>query len=384
MSVQIVLTADNHLDPPAVRFGSKRYERKMDFLRCFEHVCEYALKEKPDLFLVAGDLFDHILPRNPTRARVMKLFKELYEKGVKIFLISGHHDTPKNVEQGSSPLATFGNSGYTVFFQDPSKIESYTMSINGLRVAVSGLSYDPTLPYDQDPLEDKRIPINNDINVFMLHYPIVGFEGYIGYEPTVHPEFIPKGIHLLACGHFHKYQESVINDVYTVYPGSTERVTFKEESEDKGFVWLEIDREGVIAKDFIKTPARPMRTIDFTVSEKGDLDEQLIAFLDSFEDKNLILRLRLKGVIDVARLSTYRRTNVLSHAQDKFFTLLIEEEDLEIETEEVMEPLPRTTPLEEVRRYFQALISKAKEQERAVILEAQRLCESKLQEAGAW
>ncbi|RLG67160.1 MAG: DNA repair exonuclease, partial [Methanobacteriota archaeon] len=79
MTIQILLTADNHLDPPARAFGPRTYERKKDFLRCFEAAVNYALENKPDLFLICGDLFNNIKPRNPTNAALMPHFKKLYD-----------------------------------------------------------------------------------------------------------------------------------------------------------------------------------------------------------------------------------------------------------------------------------------------------------------
>jgi len=39
-------------------------ERKEDLNRNFAKIVDYALKNKPDLFLVSADVFDKILPTN--------------------------------------------------------------------------------------------------------------------------------------------------------------------------------------------------------------------------------------------------------------------------------------------------------------------------------
>ena len=57
---------------------------------------------------------------------------------------------------------------------------------------------------------------------------------------------------------------------------------------------------------------------------------------------------------------------------------------MRIETGEAIEPLPRTTPLQEVRRYFQEQMKKAEDEEKKLLNEALNLCEKRLQEAGAW
>ena len=384
MSVHILLTADNHLDPPAVKYGPKRYERKRDFLRCFEATVNYALKDRPDLFLIAGDLFDHVQPRNPTRARVMSCFRSLYEKGIRVFMISGHHDTPRSREQGSSPLSVYGRSKYVTYFQDTHQLTSVNLQIRGLNVMISGISYNPTISWETDPLQNIKLTPSGDINILMIHYPIKGFKGYYGQEPIIQPRSIPEDIQLVAAGHLHKHQRSVIKDVDVVYPGSTERVRFLEESEDKGFVWIELDKTGVTSLDFIRTPARELRTVEFVIPKDENINDLLKKELSKIENPELVLRVKLKGVVDVKHLATYRRSEILSFAYNRFFALVLDESEMQIQRAEPIRPLPRTTPLKELRRYFQTQMEKAGEEEKAMLLEALELCERKLQEAGAW
>src|SRR5207244_6691220 len=88
MTVHVLLTADNHLDPSAVQYGPRRFERKRDFQHCFDVLVNFALDNRPDLFLIGGDFYDGVLPGNPTRAYVAEQFKRLHEKDVKTVLRS--------------------------------------------------------------------------------------------------------------------------------------------------------------------------------------------------------------------------------------------------------------------------------------------------------
>src|SRR3989449_10319360 len=111
MTVHILLTADNHLDPSAVQYGPKRFERKRDFQRCFETLVNFALENKPDLLLIGGDFYGGILPGHPTRAFVAEQFKRLHEKNITTTLVSGHHDTPRSADQEACPLPRHARSG---------------------------------------------------------------------------------------------------------------------------------------------------------------------------------------------------------------------------------------------------------------------------------
>src|SRR5436309_7611361 len=144
MSIHVLLTADNHLDISAVQYGPKRFERKRDFQRCFEALVNFALENRPDLLLVGGDFYDGILPGNPARAYVAEQFRRLYEKEIKILLVSGHHDTPRSVEQGASPLAVHAKTGHVYFFQNQEPV-SKTYQIEQTSVRLTGMSLNPSL-----------------------------------------------------------------------------------------------------------------------------------------------------------------------------------------------------------------------------------------------
>jgi len=385
LGIQVLLTADNHLDPAVLQFGPKRMERKADYLRCFEIAVDYALMNKPDLFLVSGDLHDTVLPRNPPRAAMVGHFRELHEKGIRVFLIGGHHDTPRSLEHGSSPLSVYSNSGYATFFQDTIEPEKEIVDISGKRIFVSGVSYNPDLPSGIDPFEKLNQKPEGDINIFMFHYPIEGFRGYFGYEPQVRATSIPTGFQLIAAGHLHQHQKMRIRDADVIYPGSTERKSFLEEGEEKGFVWLELDETGVLSDEFIRTPARRIETNDFNLPDKGNLTEILKGQLERFVDPELIFRVRLLGRIDSDLLATYRRPALLSDFAGKFFYLWIDDRSMEVSTGGPIEALPRTTPLQELRRYYAVAMGEAATEDRKRQLdEAFKLSEKMLEEEGAW
>ncbi|MFB0568805.1 MAG: exonuclease SbcCD subunit D [Nitrososphaeria archaeon] len=385
MSVQILLTADNHLDPPVTQFGPKRMQRKADYLRSFETTISYALENRPDLFLVSGDLHDVILPRNPPRALIMRRFRELSEKGIRVFLIGGHHDTPRAMEHGNSPLAVYGNAGYATFLQNTRTPEADSLDLSGLRVFITGLSYDSSLPFDADPLKDLNIQPEGDINILMIHYPVEGFPSYFGNEPRVRASSIPGGFHLIAAGHLHRHQKGIINGVPVIYPGSTERKSFLEEGEKKGFAWIELDKNGLVSDEFIETPARDMKTHDFNIPKKGSVSEVLRAEVRRFADPELIFRVRILGNIEPQRLATYRRPQLLSEFSDQFFWIQFDERKMQILTSGPIQALPRTTPREQLREFYSRMIQEAEDEDiRRDLREALAVSEQMLEEEGAW
>jgi len=384
MSIQILLTADNHLDPPAASFGPRRFERRQDHLKCFEEVIEYATKNRPDFLLLAGDVFDTVRPGNLVRAKVMEDLKALHDLGVRILAVSGDHDTPKVAEEGSSPLAVYGNSGYVHFFENPSEFTVRRFSVDGLNVEVGGMSRNPLLPSSEDPLAKTPIHLSSDANIILTHYPVEGFVGYSRDDPVIKLVSFPENCQLACVGHFHSYQSKELQHTTIIYPGSTERASFQEENEEKGFVWVELGREGVLSREHIKTSARPFKTIDCFFPDDPAPMEILKQVLNESENHEAAVRLRLRGRVTAERLSKYRRSELILQNEGKFFHLAVDESELEIESPEPIQAMPRTTPLEELRRHFTAAIESSTGEEKEILEEALRLCQAKLEEAGAW
>lgn len=372
------------MDPTAINFGTARMERKKDHTKAFEEAVQYARKNKPDLFLISGDLFDQIRPGNWLRKVLMENFRALYESGIKTFMISGDHDTPKSIEEGVSPLSLYDSSGYAVYFENPANPQPRTIKIDGKSVNIFGIGLNPFLSPNDDPLLKAPIKTLEGINILLTHYPIEGFSGYTSEQASIKLSSIPQSFSLVVAGHFHNYQKKRVGRTTIVFPGSTERASFAEEMEDKGFVWAEIKDDGEISTEFVKTHARPFKTLEIEFPPEGDTNSLLEGQIARLSDNELVLRVRLGGTITVDRLATYRRPQILSFAQGKFFHCTIEEE-FTIEAPEPIEALARTTPLTELRRYFESLVSSAEEEsERQILREALQLSESKLREAGAW
>jgi exonuclease SbcD len=253
-----------------------------------------------------------------------------------------------------------------------------------LNVEVGGLSRNPLLRAGEDPVRKASVAFHGDVNILLTHYPVEGFVGYARDDPVIRLSSIPENCQLVCVGHFHSYQTKELQETTIVYPGSTERTTFQEENEEKGFVSLVLDKEGVVDKKHVKTSARPYKTITTVFPDDKVPLETLKNVLDQHEEPKAIVRLKLKGRITPEQLAGYRRSELLLHAEKKFFHLGVDETELEIESPEPIVALPRTTPLEELRRHFAVLIESSSGEEKLILEDALRLCQAKLEEAGAW
>jgi len=385
-----LISLEPHLDP-VFRWipQHKLMERKMDFYRAFRDAIEFALKERPDLLLFPGDLFFRVNPRIPTLAKVVRDIKEVYEKGVKVYAIAGHHDQPRGVTAGASPLTVLHNAGYLHFFKSYHQISKNHLLIDGLDVCVAGVSYKPDVMPGEDPLEGVDMKLDGQVNILMLHYNIEGFH-FFGNEPVVRLSSIPENVQLVAAGHLHRHQHQTIGETVICYCGSTERVTFAEEGEPKGFVYMDVDREGVQHIEHVETHARPMKTIEVYVPKEGDVTQHIIAkvdeFLSHYESSELpLLRIKLYGTFTRPVLRTYRRDIIIRHASERCFAVKLDDDEVKYATHEEVPEVRLESPLKEFEKYVRALIEKAKsEKERRLYEEVLKFGRKKLEEAGAW
>ena len=63
---------------------AKAVQRKEDLNTNFSAVVDYAVKNKPDVFLIAGDVFDKILPTNSARVFLTQETKRLNDANVAV------------------------------------------------------------------------------------------------------------------------------------------------------------------------------------------------------------------------------------------------------------------------------------------------------------
>ncbi len=388
--IRILHTADNHLDPKLTLLGPKSMERRRDFAEAFHRAIDYALERKPHLFLVSGDLFDSVNPRNPARTYVIRAFRRLHEEGVKVFLIAGNHDMPRSVEEGMSPLNEVEATGCARFFSSADKPETEHVKVDGVDVAVTGLSYNPEVPLDENPFRFSgvKLPVEGDVDIAMLHYNFSGVRVPEAWRaPVITREDIPAGYMYVALGHVHSHKEIALGDLIAAYPGSTERRSFSEEEDPaKGFLWVELPLEGKPKVEFIKVPTRPMKAVEVDVAPS--VEDPLKHILQSLPADNpqLLLRLVVRGVLPLAKLASYSRASLLKRLEERFFYTLVDDSELRCEAQiSSVSPAEVKSPIEAFREEIARRLRDSQLQEEKWVLErALRIGLQRLEEAGGW
>ena len=276
--------------------------RVRDFLRCMDEMVDYAIENKVELAVFAGDAFKNAQPNLTLQREFASRILDLSAQ-CPVVLLLGNHDMPPNPIRAHSieVFDTFRAAGVSVGNQ---------YEILDIQT-VSGNVYVATAPYpagarllNTEQIQGKSPSaidqaIANQIltllrylrdcanvaanpsapRVLAGHFTVAGAS--TGVEKTLMlgrdleiplSELDDPAWDYVALGHIHKHQNLTHNrpgSPPVVYSGSLEAIDFGEEGEPKGFCWVELER-GQTTWRFRRVNNRPFITL--TIDVRGLLE----------------------------------------------------------------------------------------------------------------
>jgi len=316
---------------------ARRERRRQDVEDNFRQIVDYVLQNKPDLFLLAGDIFDRVNPGNAAREMLVRKIREVSEAGVKVYAIGGNHDVPK-LRVGPSSLAidVLEAAGLGRVFSQSDRFQSNTFKVNAETVTVAGRSFFAERE-ETNPFEGQKISLEGRYNLVLLHGSFQGMnvapsdKAFIRQNPF-YAENVPAEVDYLALGHYHNAFDRLRDRTSIVNPGSIERLSWAEQNDPKGFVWAEISHEGVNLER-IELPVRPMKPLDIFLqrTESEDLTDLVLSRLEAEADNTAICTLSLQGFISQEQHRTLRIRDIYREANEHFFHFSLDQRDLEVE-----------------------------------------------------
>ncbi|HLQ33589.1 MAG TPA: metallophosphoesterase [Chloroflexota bacterium] len=299
--IRAVITADNHLSRGHSKMSPQKLEMRRRYLRNgFKAAVDYAIESEADLFLQAGDLFDSPQPRNVDRAFVAHELRRLAAAGVRIFGIAGTHDSPRmmTIEGGTTPQRIYEQfEAMHMFngFDDPTPV---TVDVEGVSVAIGGVSFNPVLMASDDPLAGIEFPRSADIGIMLVHYSVEGACYDESNEPVVSKAAINslEGVDLLVAGHYHDFRQFGIGRIKVLIPGATERMIYGAERE-ASFAYVELlpgkaDRIQKVVVD--GQDYRPV-TVRTTELDEREPFESACARLETAVSPEAVVKVTLEG-----------------------------------------------------------------------------------------
>jgi len=307
--------------------------RLEDFLKSFETCVDRALREPADLFLFGGDAFPDATPPPYIQDCFAQQLRRLVDAHMPVVLLVGNHDQHRQGEGGAS-LSLYRTLGI------PNVVVGDRLGTSRIETAAGPVQI-VTLPWlthstlmTRPEMADSSL---SEVKQALLQRLGLALEAEIRQLDPALPHIllghamidtaqygaerflaVGKGFNVplslvarpcfdyVALGHVHRHQ-ILCTDPPVAYSGSPERVDFSEEGEEKGYIWVEIDRPHT-RLIFVPLPARRFLTLSIDVSGSETPQADLLQRIATAPIPDAIVRLRYKfhpsqvGLIDESAL----------------------------------------------------------------------------------
>ena len=249
-----------------------------------KQIQEIAIREKADVMLLAGDIYDRSVPMAEAVAILDDFLTEVLAAGIRILMISGNHDSPERVEfasrilekQGLYITGTYEETKKWVTLKDDYGEVAF-LCIPFCRPGTRGAHSCEEMVAEM--LADAQIDTTKR-NVLLSHYfvtdsgrtPLLSDSEtmvHVGGLDNVEASLL-EAFDYVALGHIHRPQQ--IGDRPVYYAGSPLKYSFSEAMHDKSVNIVTLGEKGdiTVTREKLK-PLREMRVL------KGNLEQILEA-----------------------------------------------------------------------------------------------------------
>ena len=299
--------------------------RLLDFLAAFDELVDFAVENRVDAVLFAGDAYKSRDPSQTHQREFARRIARLASEGIPVYLVTGNHDLPAVAGRASAVEIFPTLAVERVFVVD--RISTTVVPTRAGPLQVVGLPWvrrstfltrDDTRNLTLDEITQRlQERLTNALTWELqaldpgIPAVLVGHVTVGGATTGTERSMMLGRDHVLmlssvatpqldyvALGHVHKHQVLGYNPT-AAYSGSLERVDFSEEAEDKGFCVIDIDPgkpqgDRLGGFDFHPVRARAFVTVDVDVSpgEENPTQRVLDAIARKFVD-GAIVRVRI-------------------------------------------------------------------------------------------
>ena len=273
--MKIVHCSDLHLGK---RFsGNKDYVKKryMDFFNAFAVFVDRVEEIKPDVCLIAGDIFDKKEINPDILSKTEYLFKKLKDNVKKdIIAIEGNHDNSRILEESWLEYLQEQNILKVFYYNKDFEEKNYLKidDINFYPVGYPGFMIDEALT----KLSEKLNP--QEKNIVVVHTGISGSTNTLPglVSTSILDLFKDKAIYI-AGGHIHSFTTYPKEKPYFFVSGSLEFSNVQNEKSDKkGFILFDTD---TLNYEFIELEHRKRIKKDFSYTNFSNLENEFENFV---------------------------------------------------------------------------------------------------------
>jgi len=297
--IKFIHLSDSHLGESMPLYHTPPNNwRGEGFLRNYNTALKPALKGEVDFVLHSGDLFDKHHINLDIIGRAMVPLRKIASKRIPIFIVPGNHER----EHIPGGLLLAGENIH--IFSKPETIE---IVVKEKKIVIAGF---PFISRDSRTLFKKTLKNTgwehkkDTFNILLCHQTFegakVGMKNFTfrNGENIVPLMEVPSGFDYVACGHIHKQQIIKGKEAKIYYPGSTERVSFQEINETKGYYIVSL-KDSIPDTRFYKVPATTMTIVEFETTDKtvNEIINVIVGKIRSAKPFSIV-RFYLKGEIE--------------------------------------------------------------------------------------
>ncbi|WP_335971172.1 MULTISPECIES: metallophosphoesterase family protein [Fusobacterium] len=273
--MKIVHCSDLHLGKRLS--GTKDYvtKRYMDFFNAFATFVDKVKEIKPDVCLIAGDIFDKKEINPDILSKTEYLFKKLRDNVKKdIIAIEGNHDNSRILEESWLEYLQEQNILKVFYYNKDFEEKNYLKidDINFYPVGYPGFMIDEALT----KLSEKLNP--QEKNIVVVHTGISGSTNTLPglVSTSILDLFKDKAIYI-AGGHIHSFTTYPKEKPYFFVSGSLEFSNVQNEKSDKkGFILFDTD---TLNYEFIELEHRKRIKKDFSYTNFSNLENEFENFV---------------------------------------------------------------------------------------------------------
>jgi len=258
------LAAFNRLDPES---GMNLREKQVydNFLKAIDEI----IKQKPDVLVHAGDLFDTVKPKTRAYTTVLEALDRLHAAGIPFIVIAGNHSMVKT---------RYTTSPYEVLTYHPSKITAaYKFRYEQVEIGDTVFHLIPNMLRVEDyrtAFDQVELAPSGYHNVLVTHGLATAIKDKrlaTVAEHELDSTILSDQFDYIALGHYHRQCQITDNAWYS---GSTEYLTYGEIADTKGGLLVDPGRHEVRHLDLPHTPMIDLGTIK--CEGAGDITEEII------------------------------------------------------------------------------------------------------------
>jgi exonuclease SbcD len=303
MKLRFIHAADLHLDSP---FKGLQHLPKLVRDRimkstfvAYEKMIQFALDQKVDFVLIAGDVYDHSTRSLQAQLQFKQGLERLDSAQISCFVVHGNHDP---LDGFKIPLE-WPASAHFFSSEEVSRIPF--MKENQEVASIYGISYATSRTTDNLAKLFERT--SDSFSIALLHTNCDSSSEHENYAPSTKKDLLDSDFDYWALGHIHT-RKILHHDPLMVYPGNSQGRHIKEQGE-KGFYLVEVDQYNNTTLSFqaIQDVIWMERKIDLT--ELTQLEEVIQLMEDTREHLRssiprtpIILRLKAVGQTSLAEV----------------------------------------------------------------------------------